>query len=39
VYEHFVSGKESKPMEADKPGGESSGEFVFVFVRKRGSVC
>jgi hypothetical protein len=27
VYEHHVSGKAAAPQEADKPGGENSGEW------------
>jgi hypothetical protein len=29
IWEHFERGGEAAPMEADKPEGESSGEFLF----------
>jgi hypothetical protein len=30
IYTHFENGGEGKPLEADKPGAEDSGEFVFL---------
>lgn len=36
IWAHFERGGEGKPMAADKPGGEASGEFCFCNFRKEG---